>query len=187
MILNERILQVVLALAEELHFGRAAARLHVSQPALSGTIRSIERDLGVHLFRRTSRHVELTDAGEVFAAEARRLIAEGERAMTLIRNSSLEIAGPVRVAYPASIDLSWLCSLVSDVRKGACFANGFQLTSAEGLHLIERLLDRSLHAAFFAGRVRHPDHELDDALPGRVCRRGSRTAPAGENTTLAIR
>jgi DNA-binding transcriptional LysR family regulator len=107
--------------------------LHVSQLALSGTIRSNEGDLGVHLFRRTSRQVELTDAGEVFAAEARRLIAEGERAMTLIRNSSLEIAGPVRVAYPASIDLSGLCSLVSDVRKGARLANGFQLTSAEGV------------------------------------------------------
>jgi len=58
MILNDRILAAIVTLAEELHFGYAAAKLHVSQPALSGAIKSFERDLGVRLFTRTSRRVD---------------------------------------------------------------------------------------------------------------------------------
>jgi DNA-binding transcriptional LysR family regulator len=69
--LETRELAYFLAVADELHFGRAATRLGIAQPALSKTVRQLERRLGVTLFERTSRAVALTEAGQVLAREAR--------------------------------------------------------------------------------------------------------------------
>jgi len=71
-----RQLRYVVAVADRLHFTRAAQALHVAQPALSQQIRRLERELGLELFTRTSRTVALTDAGEAVVARARRVLAE---------------------------------------------------------------------------------------------------------------
>lgn len=71
MTVDPRLLRPFVALADELHFGRAAARLHVSQPALSQQIARLERQLGVRLFERTRAHVELTAAGAAMLPSAR--------------------------------------------------------------------------------------------------------------------
>jgi len=76
-----------LAVAEELHFGRAAARLHIAQPPLSQAIRKLEEELGVRLFERTSRHVSLTDAGRVLAGEARKVLSDFEVAVAEVRRA----------------------------------------------------------------------------------------------------
>jgi DNA-binding transcriptional LysR family regulator len=156
-ILNERILQVVLVLAEELHFGRGAARLHVSQPALSGTLKSLERDLGVGLFTRTSRHVEMTEAGRVLAVEARHLIEEGERAVTLVRRCSPDVLGPIYMGYPPSVDPRWLCALISHARTDTRLGINLQCVSTEAGSLPYALIKRTLHASIIAGRLSHQD------------------------------
>lgn len=76
--------------AEELHFGRAAERLHIAQPSLSHQIRRLEQQLGATLLERTSRRVELTEAGRALLSEGRRLLAHSDRATRLVRSVSAE-------------------------------------------------------------------------------------------------
>jgi LysR family transcriptional activator of glutamate synthase operon len=77
-----RQLRYLLAVAEERHFTRAAAREHIAQPALSQQIRRLENELGVPLVQRTTRRVAMTDAGELLVARARRILAEVDAAQT---------------------------------------------------------------------------------------------------------
>jgi DNA-binding transcriptional LysR family regulator len=78
------------AVAEELHFGRAAARLHIAQPSLSHQIRRLEQQLGVVLLTRTSRRVELTPAGEVLLRDGRSLLSHSRRVLQSTRAASSE-------------------------------------------------------------------------------------------------
>ena len=78
-------LRYLVALAEERHFTRAAAREHIAQPALSQQIRRLEDEVGLPLVERTTRRVAMTDAGELLVARARRILAELEAAQTELR------------------------------------------------------------------------------------------------------
>jgi DNA-binding transcriptional LysR family regulator len=77
--LDLRLVRYFVAVADELHFGRAAAKLHLSQPALSKQIRKLEDQLGTRLFLRDSRHVSLTARGESFLIDARQLLSLAEK------------------------------------------------------------------------------------------------------------
>jgi DNA-binding transcriptional LysR family regulator len=83
-----RQLRYAVTLAEELHFGRAAAREHIVQSALSQQIRRLERGLGVALFERTTHYVHLTAAGESYVAEARKILSHVERASAAAREAT---------------------------------------------------------------------------------------------------
>jgi DNA-binding transcriptional LysR family regulator len=82
-----RHLRYFLAVIEELHFGRAAERLHIAQPPLSQAIRKLENELGVQLLHRTSRHVVATEPGNVFAEEARKVLATFDLAVAEARRA----------------------------------------------------------------------------------------------------
>ncbi|GLY86185.1 LysR family transcriptional regulator [Actinoallomurus iriomotensis] len=89
------------AVAEELHFGRAAERLNMTQPPLSRQVQKLERAIGVRLFERDNRRVELTAAGTAFLSEARRLLALADNAPDLARRISAGSAGTVRIGFTA--------------------------------------------------------------------------------------
>src|SRR5438105_5784738 len=94
-----RQLRYFVAVAEELHFARAAERLHMSQSPLSRAIRDLERDLGVVLFVRTTRRVELTPSGSVLLERSRRALAEIDAAIADARRSAQADKDMLRIAY----------------------------------------------------------------------------------------
>jgi DNA-binding transcriptional LysR family regulator len=102
-----RQLRYFVAVAEELHFGRAAERLHMSQSPLSRAIRELERDLGVVLFVRTTRQVELTAAGSLLLERARRALAEIDGAIAEVQRSVQLEETVLRLGYgPFSVDVA---------------------------------------------------------------------------------
>jgi DNA-binding transcriptional LysR family regulator len=94
-----RQLEYAVAVAEELHFGRAAARMHVTQQSVSEQIRRLERELGGPLFTRTSRRVTLTSVGEAFLPEARGAIAAVRHAIDVGRRAAVGTVDELRVGY----------------------------------------------------------------------------------------
>ncbi|RYJ01090.1 MAG: LysR family transcriptional regulator, partial [Actinomycetales bacterium] len=103
-------------LAEERHFGRAAARLHIAQPALSQQVKQLERELGVPLFTRTTRRVELTEAGARFVEHARTVLGDVARAeddMALVASGR---AGRVSVGFIGTATYDVLPRVAREVR-----------------------------------------------------------------------
>jgi DNA-binding transcriptional LysR family regulator len=87
------------AVAEELHFRRAAERLHVAQPAVSEQVRKLEEELGVRLFDRTQRSVSLTESGTALLDEARRVLHQAEVARTAARNARDRATTRLRIGH----------------------------------------------------------------------------------------
>jgi DNA-binding transcriptional LysR family regulator len=104
-------------LAEERHFGRAAARLHVAQPALSQQIKQLERELGVQLLTRTTRRVEPTEAGRRFAGHARSVLADVDRARDDMAALATGRAGRVSVGFIGTATYDVLPRVAREVRR----------------------------------------------------------------------
>jgi DNA-binding transcriptional LysR family regulator len=101
--------------AEELHFGRAAERLQMTQPPLSRQIQKLERSMGVTLLERSNRGVELTPAGAVFLHEARRLVALAEAAPRSAQRMANGMAGRVAIGFTAMAAVSTLGPLLQQL------------------------------------------------------------------------
>jgi DNA-binding transcriptional LysR family regulator len=108
-------LRAFVVVAEELHFGRAAERLQMTQPPLSRSVQKLERAVGVRLFERDNRKVELTTAGETFLTEARRILALAGGALEQAQRISAGSVGTVRIGFTATSTFSVLASLLNHV------------------------------------------------------------------------
>lgn len=111
-----RHLRSFLVVADELHFGRAAARIAVSQPALTVQIQQLEAAAGALLLDRHSRHVALTDAGRVFADAAARILRDVNAALDDVRQAQAGEVGVLRVGFSPTLMLSTLAHVVRTYR-----------------------------------------------------------------------
>jgi len=110
-------LRCFVAAAEELHFGRAAERLHMTQPPLSRQIQILERVLGVQLLARTSRIVRLTPAGRKFLPEARRILQLAESATVSAQRTAAGETGSVTIGFTAVAGYRFLPELIIAARE----------------------------------------------------------------------
>ncbi|ADV00456.1 MULTISPECIES: LysR family transcriptional regulator [Comamonadaceae] len=114
-----RHIRAFVAVAEELHFGRAAKRLHIEQSPLSRTIRALETDLGVVLLRRTARGASLTWAGQIFLQDARRIMLAVEQTEARARAAAEGCQDTLRIALAGDIGRSRLSTLLALCRQEA--------------------------------------------------------------------
>ena len=149
-------IRAFVAVAEELHFGRAAERLGMAQPPLSRTIRSLETELGASLFQRTTRSVSLSPAGEALLEPAKHMLATQQAAVESVHRSSSGEVGRVRFGYshPSSRDLAATLVTASHERNpGITFHLESTVYADEGL---ERIMDGTLDLALVRWRRRPP-------------------------------
>jgi DNA-binding transcriptional LysR family regulator len=141
------------AVAETCHFGKAAERLHLAQPALSQAIRRLERELGVVLLARTTRQVDLTPAGEFFHRETRRLLADLDASVAGVRSIAEGRSGLLRVGFTGTSAFTQLSRLSRLVRAAlpavVLDVQTDLLTPAQ----VERLLDGRLDLGVLRGPV----------------------------------
>lgn len=112
-----RHLRYFIAVAEELHFARAAERLHIEQSPLSRAIKDLEYDLGIQLFERTTRSTRLTWAGQVFLDEAHRVLSTLEQAIASTKAAATGYRGTLRIALSDGIDPLRLAALLAQCRE----------------------------------------------------------------------
>jgi DNA-binding transcriptional LysR family regulator len=142
-----RHLRYFTAVAEEQNVTRAAARLHVSQPPLSRQIRDLEEELGVQLFKRTAKSVELTEAGKIFLNEARAVLLRSHEAVQAVRAVAAGSRGQVRVGYAPSLTVEILPRALKSFEQahpGTRVALHDCSTEEYGKMLLERKLDVAL-------------------------------------------
>jgi DNA-binding transcriptional LysR family regulator len=112
-----RYLKYFVAVAEELHFARAAGRLHIAQPSLSKQIQQLEQELDFPLFYRTKQRVELLDAGHVFLEEARRILRQTENAIESARRTHAGQSGRLVIGFSASATFEVLPRILHKYRR----------------------------------------------------------------------
>lgn len=142
-----RQLRYFLAVSEELHFGRAALRLHISQPPLSRQIRQLEDQLGVELFLRSKAGVALTEAGAAFLPEVKRTLLQAEKAISAARASRAADGGQFVVGYTTVFDRSAIPDVMDGLRQR--FPNWRVVTKGKhSIHLVREIQNGTMDAAF---------------------------------------
>ncbi len=112
-----RHLRYFVTVAEELHFGRAAEKLHMSQPPLSMQIQALEKELGVTLLNRTQRHVSLTQAGHTLLQEARQILSRVDQAVSMARRAGRGEIGELAIGFISVADYNILPIVLREFRR----------------------------------------------------------------------
>jgi DNA-binding transcriptional LysR family regulator len=152
-----RHLRYFVAVAEELHFGRAAERIHIAQPPLSQQIRQLEEEIGVKLFHRTKRRVQLTHAGQIFMEEALQILAHSEKAVRLARRADRGEIGRLVMGFVGSMTYKFLPSALRSFRDQFPDVE-LRLRELTSDQQIKALRDRTIDVGFLRQPIK------DDAL-----------------------
>ncbi|WGV59144.1 LysR substrate-binding domain-containing protein [Brevibacillus brevis] len=152
-------LRYFIAVAEELHFNRAASKLNMTQPPLTQQIQSLEEELGVKLLKRTKRQVRLTAAGAIFLEESRRIVSQLEQAVTRTKRASQGKIGHLSIAFVDSAVGGMLVNVIKGFREHfpEVELSLLEMTSAEQRKALEdgkidigflRVAEPSIHITF---------------------------------------
>src|SRR5438270_3418464 len=151
-----RHLRYFMAVAEELHFSRAAERLHISPPSLTQQIQSLEQELGARLFLRTKREVKLTDAGARFLEEARTTLRHAQRAQVVARRAARGEMGRVEIGFVSSAACAGLLTASVPAYRDAYPLVELSMRKMETAKQIEQLTGSRLDIGFLRPPTRYP-------------------------------
>lgn len=149
-------LRCFVAVAEELHFGRAASRLNMTQPPLSRQIQVLERILRVELFNRNSRSVTLTAAGSAFLVEARRIVQLTDSAAAIARSAAEGRSGLLRLGFTAASGYSYVPRLLAQTNEMLPDVHLLLREMVSG-EQIEALLTNRIDVALLRPPLRRPE------------------------------
>lgn len=139
-----RHLRYFIAVAEELHFGRAAQALGISQPPLSQQIQALEQEVGARLFERTNRRVELSEAGRLFLHEARLVLAQVDKAADVARRAQLGELGELKIGFTSSAPFNSSIPQAIFAFRQAFPAVHLNLQEMSSTEVAESLVDESI-------------------------------------------
>jgi DNA-binding transcriptional LysR family regulator len=158
-----RHLRYFVAVAEELHFSRAADRVHVAQPALSRQIRDLEEELGLRLFERDRRRVALTAAGVAFLDEIKSLLGHVERAVETARRAARGEHGSLRIGYVPAVIYTALPEIVRGYRRRFPGVE-VRLSEMNPAVQVEALLSDRVDVGFLRGPIQEPALAVETVL-----------------------
>jgi len=151
-----RHLRYFVAVAEELHFSRAAERLHISPPSLTQQIQSLEQELGARLLVRTKRDVKLTDAGARFLEEARSTLRQAERAELVARRAGRGEMGRVEIGFILSAACTGLLTVAVPSFRRTHPLVELSIRKVETGRQLEQLTEGRLDVGFLRPPARYP-------------------------------
>lgn len=151
-----RHMRYFVAVAEELHFTRAAERLHISPPSLTEQIQGLERELGVRLFLRSKRAVALTDAGSRFLEEARTTLHQAARAELVARRAGRGELGKVAIGYVSSASCTGVLATTITAYRYTHPMVSINIHKSETSRQLEQLTEGRLDIGFLRPPARYP-------------------------------
>lgn len=152
-----RHLRYFIAVAEELHFGRAAQQLGISQPPLSQQIQALEHELGARLFERTNRRVALSEAGRLFLDEARQVLAQVDKAADVARRAQLGELGEMKIGFTSSAPFNSSIPKAIYAFRQRFPAVHLNLKEMSSRDVVDALLDESIEVGLMRP-MSVPDH-----------------------------